>query len=54
MEDSDNEEQVPANYNLNIFKVWFYHFNDNGYNDLLMDYGAFRYVLLNSYEIHLE
>ena len=41
--DEENEAQpVPPNYNQNIFKVYFYHFERNRFHDCLRDYGSFR------------
>ena len=40
MESDDSVE--PPDYNRNIFKIYFYHYAANGYNDILEDYGRFR------------
>ena len=41
MESDDSVE--PPDYNRNIFKIYFYHYAANGYNDILEDYGRFRH-----------
>ena len=41
-DDNQPEPPPPPDYNRNIFKIYFYHYAANGYNELLNDYGRFR------------
>ena len=43
--ESDNEPEPPPppDYNRNIFKIYFYHYAANGWNDLLTDHGRIRH-----------